>query len=46
MTKKQVEEERVYPAYISIVLLVTKGCRTETQAGQEAGAYFLPSKMK
>jgi hypothetical protein len=38
MTKKQVGEERVYSAYISIVLLITKGCRTGTQAGQKAGA--------
>jgi hypothetical protein len=38
MTKKQVEEERVYSAYISILLLITKGCRTGTQAGQKAGA--------
>jgi hypothetical protein len=38
MTKKQVGEERVYSAYISILLLVTKGCRTGTQAGQKAGA--------
>jgi hypothetical protein len=37
MTKKQVGEERVYSAYISILLLVTKGCRTGTQAGQKAG---------
>jgi hypothetical protein len=38
MTKKQVGEERVYSAYTSILLLITKGCRTGTQAGQEAGA--------
>jgi hypothetical protein len=38
MTKKQVGEERVYSAYISILLLITKGCRTVTQAGQKAGA--------
>jgi hypothetical protein len=38
MTKKQVGEERVYSAYISILLLITKGCRTGTQAGQKAGA--------
>ena len=31
-------EERVYSAYISILLLITKGCRTGTQAGQKAGA--------
>jgi hypothetical protein len=38
MTKKQFGEERVYSAYISILLFITKGCRTGTQAGQEAGA--------
>jgi hypothetical protein len=38
MTKKQVGEERVYSAYISILLLITKECRTGTQAGQKAGA--------
>jgi hypothetical protein len=38
MTKEQVGEERVYSAYISILLFITKGCRTGTQAGQEAGA--------
>jgi hypothetical protein len=38
MTKKQVGEERVYSAYTSILLLITKGCRTGTQAGQKAGA--------
>jgi hypothetical protein len=38
MTKKQVGEERVYSAYISILLLITKGCRTGTQAGQKAEA--------
>ena len=38
MTKKQAGEERVYSAYISILLFITKGCRTGTQAGQEAGA--------
>jgi hypothetical protein len=36
MTKKQVEEERVYLAYISILLSITKEVRTGTQAGQEA----------
>jgi hypothetical protein len=34
MTKKQVGEERVYSAYTSTLLFITKG----TQAGQEAGA--------
>jgi hypothetical protein len=38
MTKKQVEEERVYLAYTSILLFITKKeVRTGTQAGQEAG---------
>jgi hypothetical protein len=38
MTKKQVEEERVYLAYTSILLFITKEVRTGTQAGQKAGA--------
>jgi hypothetical protein len=38
MTKKQVGEERVYSAYISILLFITKEVWTGTQAGQEAGA--------
>jgi hypothetical protein len=38
MTKKQVGEERVYSAYTSVPLFITKEVRTETQAGQEAGA--------
>jgi hypothetical protein len=38
MTKKQVEEERVYSAYISTLLLSPKKVRTGTQAGQKAGA--------
>ena len=38
MTKKQVWEERVYSAYTSILLFITKEIRTGTQAGQEAGA--------
>jgi hypothetical protein len=38
MTKKQVGEEGVYSAYISILLFITKEVRTGTQAGQEAGA--------
>jgi hypothetical protein len=38
MTKKQVEEERVYSAYTSILLFITKEVRTGSQAGQEAGA--------
>jgi hypothetical protein len=38
MTNKQVGEERVYSAYTSILLFITKEVRTGTQAGQEAGA--------
>jgi hypothetical protein len=38
MTKKQVREERVYLAYISILLFITQEVRTGTQAGQKAGA--------
>ena len=38
MTKKQVGEERVYSAYTSILLFITKEVRTGTQAGQKAGA--------
>jgi hypothetical protein len=38
MTKKQVGEERVYSAYISTLLFITKEVRTGTQAGQERGA--------
>ena len=38
MAKKQVEEERVYSAYTSILLFITKEVRSGTQAGQEAGA--------
>jgi hypothetical protein len=38
MTKKQVGEERVYSAYTSILLFITKEARTGTQAGQKAGA--------
>jgi hypothetical protein len=38
MTKKKVGEERVYSAYTSTVLFITKEVRTGTQAGQEAGA--------
>jgi hypothetical protein len=37
-TKEQVGEERVYSAYTSTLLLITKEVRTGTQAGQEAGA--------
>jgi hypothetical protein len=38
MTKKQVGEERVYSAYNSILLFITKEARTGNQTGQEAGA--------
>ena len=38
MTKKQVGEERVYSAYTSTLLLITKEVRTGTQVGQGAGA--------
>jgi hypothetical protein len=38
MTKKQVGEERVYSAYTSILLFITKEVRTGTQAGQKVGA--------
>jgi hypothetical protein len=38
MIKKQVGEERVYSAYTSILLFITKEVRTGTQAGQKAGA--------
>jgi hypothetical protein len=38
MSKKQVGEKRVYSAYNSILLFITKEVRTGTQTGQEAGA--------
>jgi hypothetical protein len=38
MTKKQVGEERIYSAYTSILLFITKEVRTGIQAGQESGA--------
>jgi hypothetical protein len=38
MTKKQGGEERVYSAYTSILLFITKEVRTGTQAGQESRA--------
>jgi hypothetical protein len=38
MTKKQVGEERVYSAYNSRLLFITKEFKTGTQAGQEEGA--------
>jgi hypothetical protein len=34
MTKKQFGEERVYAAYTSILLFITKEVRTGTQAGR------------
>jgi hypothetical protein len=38
MTKKQIGEQRVYSAYTSILLFITKEVRTRTQASQKAGA--------
>jgi hypothetical protein len=38
MMKKQVWEERIYSAYTSILLFITKEVRTWTQAGQEVGS--------
>jgi hypothetical protein len=38
MTKKQVGEERIYLAYTSILLFITKEVRTGSQAGHGAGA--------
>ena len=38
MNKKQAEVKKVYLAYTSILLFITKEVRTGTQAGQEAGA--------
>jgi hypothetical protein len=38
MTKKQIGEERVYSAYTSMLLFITKEVRTGTQAGKKAGA--------
>ena len=39
MTKKQVGEERVYSAYTSILLFITKGCqdRNSSRAGSRSG---------
>ena len=37
-TKKQVEEEKVYSAYTSILLFIIEEVRTGFQAGQKAGA--------
>jgi hypothetical protein len=38
MTKKQVGEERVYSAYTSILLFITKGSQDWNSTGQKAGA--------
>jgi hypothetical protein len=38
MTKKQVGKERVYSAYTSTLLFITKEVRTGSQAGKETGA--------
>jgi hypothetical protein len=38
MTKKQVGEEKVYSAYSSILLFITKEVSTVAQTGKEAGA--------
>jgi hypothetical protein len=39
MTKKQVGKKRIYLAYTSTLLFITKGSQgLGTQAGQEAGA--------
>jgi hypothetical protein len=38
MTKKQVGEERVYSAYTSTLLFITKEVRTGIQAGKKTGA--------
>jgi hypothetical protein len=38
MTKKQDGQKRVYFAYTSTLLFITKEVRNRTQAGQKAGA--------
>jgi hypothetical protein len=38
MTKKQVEEERIYSAYTFMFLFITKGSKEWFHAGKEAGA--------
>jgi len=38
MTKKQVGEERVYSAYTSTLLFITKGSQEGNSRSQEAGA--------
>jgi hypothetical protein len=45
MTKKQAGEERVYSAYTSTSLFITKEVRTGTQAGQEAAADAEPWRV-
>jgi hypothetical protein len=37
MTKKHVGEERIYSAYTSTLLIITKEVRTGTHTGQELG---------
>jgi len=37
MTKKQVGKERVYSAYISALLFITKGSQDRNSTGQELG---------
>ena len=46
MTKKQAGEERVYSAYTSTLLFITKEVRTGIQAGQEAGSGFNAEAME
>jgi hypothetical protein len=38
MTKKQLGRKRVYSAYNSILLFITKEVRTGTQPGKKSGA--------
>jgi hypothetical protein len=38
MTKKQLGRKGFIQLTLSTLLLITKGCRTASQAGQEAGA--------
>jgi hypothetical protein len=38
MTKKQLGRKGFIQLLLSTLLLITKGCRTGNQAGQEAGA--------
>jgi hypothetical protein len=39
MTKKQLGRKGFIQLTLSTLLLITKGCRTGTQAGQEAGPW-------